>query len=147
MSENRYALNPCNKFVKTPFCIVSILQMSPTLYPIVCLNNATSRLYGELIQVMESRGTGWLRPLFLWLNSPNLESPEGLDLRGELGAIAAPDIICDYGLIHPVLDSDWITLLDSAEQWQKPESYAAANQSIRQFLSTIAPHQDSKICF
>ncbi len=71
---------------------------------IVCLEHQDSCLYAEIIQVVESRQVGWVRPLLLaeYADSENLLL---YDLR------ASADLLWPIALFHPALDTEVMPLL------------------------------------
>ena len=75
---------------------------------IVCLEYQATRLYAEMIQVVDSRQVGWIRPLLLaefFASDLQSESPLLYDLR------PSADVLWPLTLIRPVLDTEVMPLL------------------------------------
>lgn len=70
---------------------------------IVCLEHRDSCLYAEVIQVVESRQVGWIRPLLLVECA--FENPANYDLR------AIADLLWPIALFRPALDTEVMPLL------------------------------------
>jgi hypothetical protein len=102
-------------------------------YQIVFIETGKMRLYGELVQQIETRNTCWLRPLSLQLQTLETGEVHLLDVGN------GPDIICAGDQIQPVLDTDWITLQEDMAKNPLKCDYAEANQHLRQFLATLLP--------
>lgn len=106
--------------------------MGVVAYPVVYIQGGAARLYGELVQHIEERHNCWLRPLSLLSSQPIDGQPEFLDLRD------GPDIICSDELIRPVMDMDWLVILDQLTASKTGCDYPQANQYLRQFLEQLS---------
>lgn len=104
--------------------------MSPTVYPVVVIERHATRLYGELVQKMETRNTCWLRPLALCLAAPPTAASV-LDVRD------GPDIICASALVKPVLDTEWLGLLAVMSHAKSACDYAQAHDYVKEFLAQL----------
>lgn len=71
---------------------------------IVCLEHQDSCLYAEVIQVVESRQIGWIRPLLL-VEFVNFEHLSSYDLR------PSADLLWPIALFRPALDTEVMPLL------------------------------------
>ena len=115
----------------------SLPSFSP--YQIVCLEHQQSYLYGEVIQVIESKNLCWMRPLLLAVfprvvgTVDNfLEAKELLDLR------FTSDVAYPVALFRPALDTEVIPLIGQLEildETKEPNS--SSKQKLRQFLEQI----------
>lgn len=105
--------------------------MNPPTYQVVSLKYKKTCLYTELIQSIEERDTCWLRPLSLCIEEAEGATISVLDLGN------GPDIICPRNLIQPVLDTDWLYILEQIAKSKKECDRAQANQHIRQFLHIL----------
>ena len=106
--------------------------MGVAAYQVVYIQCGTNRLYGELVQHIAERHNCWLRPLAL-LSSQTVDGqPEFLDLRD------GPDIICSDELTCPVMDMDWLAILDQLTASKTGCDYPQANQHLRQFLEQLS---------
>ncbi|MGD1907258.1 MAG: hypothetical protein ACFB0C_14905 [Leptolyngbyaceae cyanobacterium] len=93
---------------------------------IVYLAQGNTCLYGEVIQVVESRDRCWVRPLALVEISPD-SSAENICYRTPQG----PDVIWPLPWFTPALDTDWLAILTELSQAPGYDR-ATANQWLRQ---------------
>ena len=108
-------------------------------YQIVCLEHQQSYLYGEVIQVIESKNLCWMRPLLLAVfprvvgTVDNfLEAKELLDLR------FTSDVAYPLALFRPALDTEVIPLIGQLETLDETkEPNPSSKQKLRQFLEQI----------
>jgi hypothetical protein len=108
-------------------------------HQIVCLENAQSYLYGEVIQVIESKNLCWMRPLLLAVFPRGvgtvdnfLEAKELLDLR------FTSDVAYPLPLFRPALDTEVIPLIGQLETLDETkEPNPSSKQKLRQFLEQI----------
>lgn len=100
-------------------------------YQIVFIEKGETRLYGELVQQVETRNTCWLRPLSLQLKQLETGEIHWLDVGN------GPDIICASDQIQPALDTDWIKLQEAMARKKLKCDYSEANQYLRQFLESL----------
>jgi len=105
--------------------------MSFAAYQIVFIEKGKTRLYGELVQQIDSRNTCWLRPLSLRLREDETGTTSLLDVGD------GPDIICNCDQIKPALDTDWIDLQEDMSKTKQKCDFTEANQHLRQFLETL----------
>jgi hypothetical protein len=108
-------------------------------HQIVCLEHQQSYLYGEVIQVIESKNLCWMRPLLLAV-FPRvvgaidnfLEAKELLDLR------LTADVAYPLALFRPALDTEVIPLIGQLETLDETkEPHPSSRQKLRQFLEQI----------
>jgi hypothetical protein len=108
-------------------------------HQIVCLEHQQSYLYGEVIQIVESKNLCWMRPLLLAV-FPRvvgaidnfLDAKELLDLR------FTSDVAYPVALFRPALDTEVIPLIGQLEildETREPNS--SSKQKLRQFLEQI----------
>ena len=71
---------------------------------IVCLEHLATRLYAEVIQVVESRQVCWVRPLLLVEPTTDIE-PSVLDLRSTV------DLLWSLAAFRPALDTEILPFL------------------------------------
>ncbi len=108
-------------------------------YQIVCLEHQQSCLYGEVIQIIESKDLCWMRPLFLaffpLVNQAKddfLETKELLDLR------LTSDVAYPLKLFRPALDTEVIPLISQLKNLDEiQEENSISKQKLRQFLEQI----------
>ena len=80
---------------------------------IICLENNSSYLYGEVIQLLRDRGLCWFRPMCLVVYdrsisdrpSPIIEPSQLIDLQ------SGSDLLWPITLFRPALDTEVISLL------------------------------------
>lgn len=78
------------------------------LRQIVCLEHQATRLYGEVIQIVETRQVGWIRPLVMAefpAENPLSGQPIFYDLR------SSADLLWPLALFRPALDTEVAPLL------------------------------------
>lgn len=100
---------------------------------IVCLEHEATRLYAEVIQVVESRQVCWVRPLLLGefpSSYPPLE-PQLSDLR------PSADLLWPLALFRPAIDTEVLPLLvqllaSEPQTEREPVAQQQFNQFIRQ---------------
>lgn len=107
---------------------------------IVFLECRQTRLYAEVIQVLDDRPMGWVRPLAL-------VQGESIQPLGTTGAIAdpaaAPDMVWPLRHLTPALDTDVIPLM--AQIWSKaadptqpePPDGRTAGSAVSDFLRLL----------
>jgi len=101
---------------------------------IVCLEHEATRLYAEVIQVVESRQVCWVRPLLLGEFSssyPPLE-PQLSDLR------PSADLLWPLALFRPVIDTEVLPLLvQLLASEPQTEREPVAQQQLHQFIHQV----------
>ena len=102
---------------------------------IVCLEHEGTRLYAEVIQVVESRLVCWVRPLvlveFSECNYPSFETPL-YDLR------ASADLLWPLTLFRCALDTEVMPILVELLAWEpQPDSDPVARQQLNQFIHQV----------
>jgi hypothetical protein len=115
-------------------------------YPIVCIEQSNAeqsnaRLYAEVIQIVETRQIGWLRPLVLEILS--LETANGLAKTSNFYDLRqTADLLWPLSLFRPALDMEILPVL-SALQSGKPlgsessELAIASRHQLQQFIQHI----------
>ncbi|ACK65718.1 conserved hypothetical protein [Rippkaea orientalis PCC 8801] len=103
---------------------------------IVSLDHHYSRLYGEIIQVIESRDLCWVRPLFLVILDDNLGSINDLFSPKVLVDVRlTSDLLYPTKLFRPALDTEIIPWLNQLEsQDYSTEGIQKARQQLHQFI-------------
>ena len=107
--------------------------MTLATYQIIYIDSLQARLYGELIQTIEERGTCWVRPLFLIFKTETFEADTSLDIDLRNG----PDIVCANTFVKPALDTDWLPFVGKLQEAKNACDYRQANQHLRDFLETL----------
>jgi hypothetical protein len=108
-------------------------------HQIVCLEHHHCCLYGEVIQVVESRQLCWVRPLFLTVIS---------DCRPVYHQLLMPKVVIDVrltsDLLYPIslfraaLDTEVIPLLTQLETESFClESQQKAKEKLREFITQV----------
>lgn len=114
---------------------------------IVCLEHQQSYLYGEVVQIIESKKLCWMRPLLLAI-FPTTAQPidsfsdaqELLDLR------LTSDVAYPLTLFRPALDTEVIPLISQLSSLDEPrEVNLNSKQKLHQFLKQI--WQDNQAYF
>ncbi|WP_035993036.1 hypothetical protein [Leptolyngbya sp. KIOST-1] len=79
---------------------------------IVFLECRQTRLYAEVIQVLEPRSTGWIRPLALVNGDDVIPLGTAFDTAiAELNKPAVPDMLWPLDQLQPALDTEVIPLI------------------------------------
>lgn len=87
---------------------------------IVFLESRQTRLYAEVIQVLEPRPVGWIRPLAMVSETQTIALGTELDPAALTGNKAAvPDMLWPLDQLQPALDTEVIPLL--ATLWAKAD--------------------------
>ena len=97
---------------------------------IIYLEDANTRLYGEVIQLITTRQMCWLRPICLVI-SDCPEDPTSEDFR-LVPLNSTSDIVWPTCLFHSALDTEVISFLVHLENTDKLKS---TNLSSRQYLN------------
>lgn len=109
---------------------------------IVFLECRQIRLYAEVIQVLEDRAMGWVRPLAL--AQGEIIQPLGQPLgMGAIADAAAPDMVWPIRDLTPALDTDVMPLM--AQIWSKaatptqlePQDGKTARSTVSEFLRAL----------
>ncbi|MBD2020915.1 hypothetical protein H6F43_12070 [Leptolyngbya sp. FACHB-36] len=103
---------------------------------IVCLEHETSRLYAEVVQVVDDRQVCWVRPFALAIPSSTEDDVLGawIDLRG--GA----DLLCPIVLFRSALDTEVLPLLTALYASSGDEDEVtdrAKRQQLNQFMRLV----------
>ncbi|GBF82437.1 oxidoreductase [Aphanothece sacrum FPU1] len=114
-----------------------VSEFSP--HQIVCLEHHNRCLYGEVIQVIESRKMCWVRPLFLAILADDIHVYSQLfppkiliDVR------LTSDLLYPTKLFRSAFDTEVIPLLNELEsQDYSAEKIQIARQQLRQFIVKI----------
>ena len=108
-------------------------------YQIVCLEHQQSYLYGEVIQVIESKNLCWMRPLLLAVFPRVVGTVDNfLEAKELLDLIFTSDVAYPVALFRPALDTEVIPLIGQLEildETKEPNS--SSKQKLRQFLEQI----------
>lgn len=102
---------------------------------IVCLEHEHTRLYAEVIQVVESRQVCWVRPVLLVQFEADHESATKLllhDLR------SGADLLWSLTMFRPALDTEVMPLL--LQLWAsatQPDCNPASQQQLNQFIRQV----------
>ncbi|MGB3312044.1 MAG: hypothetical protein WBG32_13740 [Nodosilinea sp.] len=116
---------------------------------IVFLECRQTRLYAEVIQVLEPRRRGWIRPLALVSEAEITPLGTALDTTTpDLSQPAVPDMLWPLGQLQPALDTDVIPLLATlSAKAAAPSPVTDArteSMSIREFVRSLwADHQST----
>ena len=107
---------------------------------IVCLEHENTRLYAEIIQVVDTRQVCWVRPLMLTVLPqeaadslhPSLERPILYDLH------QSADLVWPIALFRPALDTEVIPFLVRLDDPDTPlEKNSDANKQLSCFVRQV----------
>lgn len=107
-------------------------------HSIVCLEHQNTCLYGEVIQVVEARQIGWVRPLLLRVSVPQ---PDQAELPQEQVYPLQPgaDLLWPICLFRIALDTEVMPLLSHLHNHQQPNQAAttASGYQLKQFVRQV----------
>lgn len=99
---------------------------------IVCLECNSTRLYGDVIQVIPERGTCWMRPTLLAIFTANEELTQLYDLR------QTADLLWSLDFFRPALDTEVIALLVQLNAPDfPPQSSRIVRQQLHAFMDRV----------
>jgi hypothetical protein len=107
--------------------------LSPNQIVYMAVGNV--RLYGEVIQVVESRDRCWVRPLAIVDAEPDQVDPNHSCHQTPQG----PDVIWPSSWFNPALDTDWLAVLSRLPQAPSYDR-STANQRLRQLWQAADSH-------
>lgn len=122
------------------------MVIHPQAHTIVCLEHQAACLYAEVIQILEARQRGWLRPLLL--KRPLPEQPLGAQPDYLLYNLqSGADLLWPLTPFRLAVDTELIPLLGELHKQQElaPATVAEARSQLDQFVHQI--WQDSPESF
>ena len=107
-------------------------------HSIVCLEHQNTCLYGEVIQVVEARQIGWVRPLLLRVA---VSQPDQIELPQEqiYPLQSGADLLWPICLFRMALDTEVMPLLSQLHNHQPPNQAAttASRYQLKQFVHQV----------
>ena len=103
---------------------------------IICLEYEATCLYGEVIQLIPSRGMCWFRPICMTISDPHghLDS-EAYDL---IHLRSGSDLLWPTTLFRPALDTEVISLLvDTNAPEKSKQDKVSGRQYLNQFVHQV----------
>lgn len=117
---------------------ISTYQFQP--HQIACLEQDTTRLYAEVLDVVEWRQICWLRPWILTQSEASQESSSLYDLR------QSPDLLWPSRSLRLALDIEVIPLLVQLEDSDRePNNYPEAHYQLNSFISKVWRTHQGKV--
>ena len=108
---------------------------------IVCLENHSQALYGEVIQIIEPRQLCWMRPLLLAkfeAESSSQASVREVDQAQELLDVRlTADLAYPLPLFRPAFDTEVIPLISHLGDLDSPEKNILNKKQLHAFLQQI----------
>ena len=105
---------------------------------IICLENDCRYLYGEVIQLLPSRGLCWFRPMCLVVYegssdrpSPIIEPTQLIDLQ------SGSDLLWPITLFRSVLDTEVVSLLPLLGDRYSPSVNTSNKQYLNRFIQQV----------
>lgn len=116
---------------------------------IVFLECRQTRLYAEVIQVLEPRLTGWIRPLAMVSETEIIPLGTALDTTTpDLNQATVPDMLWPLDQLQPALDTEVIPLLATLSAKDAAPSPVpdpnGATMSIGEFVRSLWAEHQSK---
>ncbi|WP_228061459.1 hypothetical protein [[Phormidium] sp. LEGE 05292] len=109
---------------------------------IVCLEHQETRLYAEVIQIVESRQVAWVRPLMLVVSLSNQLDYEPFtfyDLR------QGADLLWPSNLFRPALDTEVLPLFTHLQiSKNQGENQQLAHQQLQRFIRQVWQDYEGK---
>jgi hypothetical protein len=116
-------------------------------HQIVCLECGQTHLYGEVIQVIETRQLCWVRPIMLVYSEPSLveitsyqiASHEPGNIKGIEPLTDGPDLLWPVNQFRPAMDVDVLPFLVAVENDKSAtvNSRQRKNELLRQFIDKV----------
>ena len=109
---------------------------------IICLEYDTTRLYGEVIQLILDRGMCWFRPICMTIS--NAESDLDSEQYSLIHLRSGSDLLWPTTLFRPALDTEGISLLVDVDDNNKlKQDKNSCRQHLNQFVRQVwAANQD-----
>ncbi|MGB3137938.1 MAG: hypothetical protein WBG38_03225 [Nodosilinea sp.] len=107
---------------------------------IVFLECRQTRLYAEVIQVLQPRLTGWIRPLALVNKGDTVLLGAAFDIAvPDFNKPAVPDMLWPLNQLQPALDTEIIPLLTALSAKSVASDPADANQAkvVNEFVRSL----------
>lgn len=103
-------------------------------HDIVGIDHIDCSLYGEIIQLVESRNCSWIRPLALVIHADS-----SLDCQLQsVNLRQAPDLICPISLLRPALDTEIFPYLNLlVQEYDVVEINPQAHRYLQTFMHKI----------
>lgn len=105
---------------------------------IICLENHSRYLYGEVIQLLPNRGLCWFRPMCLVVfkesgdrPSPIIEPTQLIDLQ------SGSDLLWPITLFRPALDTEVVSLLPLLGDRYSPSVNTPNKQYLNRFIQQV----------
>ncbi|MEB3309185.1 MAG: hypothetical protein VKJ02_03050 [Snowella sp.] len=114
---------------------------------IVCMEHQQSYLYGEVVQIIESKKLCWMRPLLLAIFPATAQPIDSFsDAQELLDLRLSSDVAYPLTLFRPALDTEVIPLISQLSSLDEPkEVNLNSKQKLHQFLTRI--WQDNQAYF
>lgn len=121
--------------------MISTVDFQPS--QIVCLEHQETRLYAEVIQIVESRKVVWVRPLMLVVSPSNQLDSEPFsfyDLR------QGADLLWPSHLFRPALDTEVLPLFTYLQTSKtQGENQQLAHQQLQCFVRQVWQDYEGKL--
>jgi len=114
-------------------------------HQIVCLECDQTRLYGEVIQVLERRKLCWMRPMVLVDGAlmDTFKDPQGMAHDGIYPITDGPDLLWPLDQFRLAFDTDVVPLMVAIQTLKanQTECHQAGNQRLRDFIDHLWQQQ------
>ena len=122
-------------------------KIAPAVHEIVHVPLDATRLYCEVIQVVELRDRLWVRPLCLCEYDPQALQEGVLQLQDVVDMRGSSDLVWPAEIFNEVLDMEWMEVLMRLPPEapalgmlanQDPEQAKKAREALRRFWSLVS---------
>lgn len=119
------------------------LKLSFKVNQIICLEDRSTCLYGEVIQLIPSRQICWFRPICMTIN--NLEQDLDIQNRQLIHLQSGSDLLWPVSLFRAALDTEVIFLLGKLDSLEKSQDYQLfCRQHLNRFIHQVWEHNQDK---
>ena len=103
---------------------------------IICLEDRDTCLYGEVIQLIPSRGLCWFRPICMTKSNSQQERDSGI--KQLIYLRSGSDLLWPMSLFRPALDTEVVSwLVDLDDTNKSTEQQASSRQYLHQFVQQV----------
>ena len=103
---------------------------------IICLENDSKYLYGEVIQLLPSRGLCWFRPMCLVFSEDSGDRPSIIEPTQPIDLQSGSDLLWPITLFRPALDTEVISCLPFLSDRHSPVS-TPNKQYLNKFIQQV----------
>ena len=119
------------------------LNQSFKVNQIICLEDRGTCLYGEVIQLISSRGICWFRPICMTINNSHQDS--SIQNQQLVHLRAGSDLLWPTRLFRAAFDTEVISLSGFLDDLEKSTDYQlSSRQQLNQFVQQVWKNNKDK---